>query len=498
LERGGFAFNRHAPVIILASEGASEDDHLRLLGLLNSSTACFWLKQVSHNKGNEGYQSGFKSQAWERFYEFTGTKLQEFPLPEGEPLERARRLDSLAQELAATAPHAIADSGVPKRDTLASARARWESIRAEMTAIQEELDWEVYRLYGVLDDDLTYAGDDLPGLALGERAFEIVLARKAAAGEVETQWFARHRSTPLTEIPAHWPAAYRDLVARRIAVIESHPLLHLIERPDCKRRWASRTWEDMQREALTDWVLDRLEAAELWRDEHGPRVLSVAQLADLVRSDSDLRDVLALLTGRPELDLTAELSRIVKDEAVPYLAAHRYKESGLRKRAEWEHTWDLQRREDAGEQIGEIAVPPKYSSGDFRTTAIWRHRGKLDVPKERFISYPEAGRDGDPTTVLGWAGWDQLAQAQALARVILDRTQQEGWGAGRLLPLLAGLAELEPWLHQWHGEPDAVYGGSPAAFYTTFLNDQLQAHGLTRAQLAGWRPVSGRGARSDR
>ena len=38
----------------------------------------------------------------------------------------------------------------------------------------------------------------------------------------------RHRSTPLTEVPCTWPAAYRDLVNRRIRLIEEHPLLHLI------------------------------------------------------------------------------------------------------------------------------------------------------------------------------------------------------------------------------------------------------------------------------
>ena len=46
-----------------------------------------------------------------------------------------------------------------------------------MIAVQEELDWEVYRLYGLIDEDLTYGADDLPGLALGERAFEIALAK---------------------------------------------------------------------------------------------------------------------------------------------------------------------------------------------------------------------------------------------------------------------------------------------------------------------------------
>ena len=53
LDRGGKVFNRSAPVIKLP-EGATEDDHLALLGVLNSSTACFWLKQNSHNKGNGG------------------------------------------------------------------------------------------------------------------------------------------------------------------------------------------------------------------------------------------------------------------------------------------------------------------------------------------------------------------------------------------------------------------------------------------------------------
>src|SRR5690606_9304845 len=51
LDRDGNAFNRSAPVIKLP-ESASEEDHLYLLGLLNSSTACFWLKMVSHNKGS--------------------------------------------------------------------------------------------------------------------------------------------------------------------------------------------------------------------------------------------------------------------------------------------------------------------------------------------------------------------------------------------------------------------------------------------------------------
>src|SRR5699024_2405674 len=69
LDRGGKVFKQSAPVIKLP-EGASEDEHLDLLGVLNSSTACFWLKQNSHNKGNGGIGGGIGDEAWEPRYEF--------------------------------------------------------------------------------------------------------------------------------------------------------------------------------------------------------------------------------------------------------------------------------------------------------------------------------------------------------------------------------------------------------------------------------------------
>src|SRR5690606_7634450 len=121
LDRGGKVFNRSAPVIKLP-EGATEDEHLRLLGVLNSSTACFWLKQVSHNKGRPGAEQAGADEPWEHRFEFTGTKLQEFPLPEDAPVERARRLDGLAQELATVTPKAVAEVGVPTREALNEAR----------------------------------------------------------------------------------------------------------------------------------------------------------------------------------------------------------------------------------------------------------------------------------------------------------------------------------------------------------------------------------------
>jgi hypothetical protein len=484
LDRGGKVFNRTAPVIKLP-ENAAEADHLALLGLLNSSTACFWLKQISHSRGSTVDSHGARQSTvpWEDFYEFTGTKLQEFPVPARSPVTRARQLDGLASKLSAKRPAAVCRLGLPTKAAIGAARESYDLTRAEMIAAQEELDWEVYRLYGLLDKDLTAPPDAVPELNLGERAFEIVLARKMAAGTAETQWFVRHGSTPITEVPAHWPAAYRSIVERRIQVIEERSDIALIERPECKRRWASTPWEVQEKDALRDWLLDRLEAKALWREPGRARPLSVAQLAGRIGPDAEFRDVLALYCGRDDYDLTAELVSLADDEAVPYLATDRYKESGLRKRAQWERTWDLQRREDKGEQFGPIPVPPKYVGADFTRQSYWRNRGKLDVPKERFILYPKAGRDADKTPVIGWAGWNHLDQAQALATLYIDRKTDEGWPADRLLPLLAGLVELEPWLHQWYADPVTGYPGSPAAFYTALINTELSALGFGRGDL---------------
>nr|WP_308295889.1 BREX-2 system adenine-specific DNA-methyltransferase PglX [Streptomyces sp. ISL-96] len=499
-DRGERVFNRHAPVIKLP-EAAGESEHLELLGVLNSSTACFWLKQVSHNKGNEGYQSGIKTEMWERFYEFTGTKLQEFPLPEHLPLALGCALDALAQQLGDHQPSAVAEGGAPSRAALDAARAEHTRTRQRLIALQEELDWQIYGSYGLLAEtsrvtDPSLAPTTIPEVALGERAFEIVLARKMARGEAETAWFERHGSTPITVVPARWPDWYREIVQTRIDIIESRKDIALIERPDCKRRWASEPWEKKEKAALRNWLLDRTEGAELWyglRDGmKQPRALTISQLADVLRDDADFNSVALLYAadhmGKPDLPLADVLAEIADDEHVPYLAAMRYKDSGLRNREQWEQVWELQREEDrTGERL-DIPLPPKYKGADFQKHSYWSHRGKLDVPKERFISYPEASPDADSTVLLGWAGWDHKDQAQALFNLVDDRTNQAGWGTDRITPLLAGLLEVMPWVRQWHGEYDEEWEGVPADEYQAYFEELCAKHQVSEADLRAWRP----------
>jgi hypothetical protein len=503
LDRGGKVFGRSAPVIKLP-EGASEEEHLELLGVLNSSTACFWLKQVSQAKGGDPIgDKGARVSAsgWDDRYEFTGTKLEQFPLPAELPLAYGTVLDSLAQQVAAMTPASVVKAwlgnpaGAPALGaSLKDAEDEWVRLRARMVFEQEELDWAAYGLYGLLDENLTFgepsAGAGRDGysrwLDLGERAFEIALARRVRAGEEESAWFERHRSLPITDLPERWDDDYRKVVERRLELIESDPSIRLLEKPEFKRRWATTPWEVQLKAALEAAILDRLEAPEIWRDEQGPVLRSVAEVADLLRTDEVLKELVAVYVGTAEPDLGKVLGTLIESEAVPFLAAYRYKPSGLEKLRVWQQTWELQRREDAGEKV-DIAVPPKYGQADFRKPAFWKARGKLDVPKERFIAYPGVTREGDSTPVLGWAGWDHRDQALALGR---DLPVQDMLGADddALTPLVAGLVELEPWLKQWYAEEDPVYGISPAAVVGELIDQYLVRLEKTREQVTEWTP----------
>jgi hypothetical protein len=221
---------------------------------------------------------------------------------------------------------------------------------------------------------------------------------------------------------------------------------------------------------------------------------STARLAAEARTDPDFVQVAQLYSGRDDVDIAALVAVLVRDEAVPYLAALRYTDSGMRKYAQWLETWKLQRREDAGEDVGTIPVPPKYVKADFQGVA-WEHRGKLDVPKERFISYPGAERETDPSLVVGWAGWDHLVRARALATWYLQ-AKRDGRDRDHLKPLLAGLAELVPWLKQWYDDPNPDPAlDRPGSQIAALLDAELRALHLTADDLADAPPVPTRRGR---
>lgn len=363
-----------------------------------------------------------------------------------------------------------------------------------MIALQEEIDWQVYSLYKLHAEDLRASEDpessDIPALALGERAFEIVLARRVAAGEVSDDWFKRHRSTPITEIPERWPADYRVIVQKRIDAIESNRAIGMIERPEYKRRWATEGWDTMRQKALRTWLLDQIEDRAYWFDANGnPTVTALARLAEDLSADEDFASVAELYA--PRQDLVRTVRELLSEEHVPFVSALRYKPVGLKKRADWEQVWDLQREEDAAPdepatwRVRErIPVPPKYTSADFLKPSYWRARGKLDVPRERFVSYGTV--NAQSPDLYGWAGWDHLEQALALASYI----QQAGLGDDELVPYLTGLLELQPWLEQWYGEYDPEFGASPAAEILAFRQQKQGELRLADDVLRAWRPAA--------
>lgn len=534
LAGSGYAFKQTAPVINLRDD-RSVNDHLKLVGLLNSSTAAFWFKQVCHNKGSTVDQHGARQRTspFEDFYAFNSSKVQQFPLASSSPLDIASQLHKAAGCLTAGSPAEWLNvlgathlgAHIPEK------HAEWEQLRQRMIALQEELDWECYRLYALLDQDLTYRQEP-PPIQLGQRAFELVMARRMATGELETTWFARHGSTPVTELPCHWPEDYKRLVRRRIEVIETDPNIRLIEQPEYKRRWNTEPWEEQLKRSLRSWLLDRLESyfdLDGRMNEAGTptarldvALVSTARLTDLAGKDEEFMRVAELYRGDPAFNLRRLVDELVLDESVPLLPVLRYKDTGLRKRTEWETTWELQRREDAidartrlpeehperltereaqilkQQEVGDIPVPPKYAGADFQENNYWRLRGKLDVPKERWVRFPHCeSPDGAP--LIAWAGYDHLQLAQAISAYFVEVQERLGGREDpRLVPLLACLVEVLPWLKQWHNEVHPEYGMGMGDYFEGFIQEEARQMGKTLEQIRAWEPPVRAGRRTRR
>jgi len=477
---------------IQLSATMSRDEQLQLLAVLNSSLAEFWFKQVMQRKSNDKGRGSGEEERDPR-YSRDATKLGKFPVDGDCNLAifavEMRRVVAIRQ---LCRPSRVVQNIQDLAGRLDTAGSEFSALAPRLIAIQEELDWSVYAAYGLTSGEVVGGAVSTPPLQLGERAFEIVLARRMAAGEAESSWFVRHGSMPITDLPASWPPAYKELVERRIELIETDRNIGLIEGPEHKRRWLAKPWERQVEEVLRRWLLDRLESPRYWSE---PAALtSTTRLAAEARTDPDFVQVAQLYAGQEDVDIAALVAELAKAEAVPYLAALRYTDSGMRKHKQWLETWDLQRREDAGEDVGTIPVPPKYVKADFQGVA-WEHRGKLDVPKERFISYPGAERETDRSLVVGWAGWDHLTRARALATWYLQ-ARRDGRDHEHLKPILTGLAELVPWLKQWYDDPNPDPALDRAGSQIAALVDaELRALQLTVDDLAGWQPVPTRRGR---
>jgi hypothetical protein len=153
------------------------------------------------------------------------------------------------------------------------------------------------------------------------------MARRVAAGELESTWFQRHGSKPITDLPDHWPEDYRQLVERRIALIEHDTYINRIERHEYKRRWNTEPWEEQERRALRNWLLDRLEDGRYWQE---PSLQTTRTLANKAQLDADFLQVAELYRGHAGFDVHALVAELVEAESIPFLPVLRYKPSGVR------------------------------------------------------------------------------------------------------------------------------------------------------------------------
>jgi type I restriction-modification system DNA methylase subunit len=481
--------------------------HYYLLGILNSSVACFWLKQVSQQKQmTAGDGVRIESQA-KVPYSFSATQLRQLPMPcPDENPAIAKTISDLAAEATNVAKEIVNDSPINLVDKIAREGGSFAALESEresrqrarkerLVALQENIDVLAYKLFGLTEIDIPSEFDGIANA--GERPFEIKSKKNLDGFSVATG------------IPRTWPKAQQTQWELMLEEIEENPSIRLIEDPHYKRRWIGRQGKynldakkDQLLSACTAWLLMRIESlfdidgrlggVHVHSNRIEVGLISVSAIADIVSSDESFMKIASRLKGDTAFDVAGLVEELARLDSVPLLPVCRFKESGLRKRGEWEKTWLIQRQEDKDNRIGTGSAPPYYEQKDYTSetgTRFWSLRGKLDVPKERWISFPHCeGPDG--TLVICWAGYDHLQQAQAISAYYV-RVQTEFGGSDdpRLIPLLASLIELLPWLKQWHNEPNANFDGLRMGdYFEGFVNEEARNLGKTLAEIKAWVP----------
>jgi hypothetical protein len=433
-----------------------QDTYLPIVAVLNTNSICFYLKQVSYNKG-----SG-EDPVRDR-YQITGAVLGQIPLPKDYEVGKAGRfqiLTTLAEKMTSLAEqvstlnmekvfeqssevyygwNSMLDGYVPPhpdlppvfstarelrtaRDRLIALR---HDIRGRMIFLQEEMDWLAYEMYGLLkgkaplaEDFLNRSEYEAARLELGQRPFEI--AGKGYQGD----WPKGYKPVPLPEI-------LRPLTEERIAIMKANPDIALLEDPLYKRRWVPPDYAQEFRDAAAWWLAEKLE----YTLEKAGRPLSLREWVKMLERDERVNATLEVLTDSPLPDLEDELLKIIRANAVPNRPEHYLKLSGLRKLY-------------AGKDTDRI---PEFSSEDFIDSTAWKLRGKLNIPRERFIHYAEFDHNWREVDIpesggpwFGWAGWDAARRADALA-TLLDRANRAGWEIHfRQCGLRAALRDLLP------------------------------------------------------
>jgi hypothetical protein len=268
------------------------------------------------------------------------------------------------------------------KERFANAVTFRDQLRAEMIALQEEMDWLVYSAYGLVASDYAAVQTQAEPAPLdqAQRPFRLW---DAAQGD-----FAK----AVALIPANWSKTRRALWEARLTVIRDNEHIHRIEQPVYKRRWdeqwkVSNSWMAgpvAYAQELVDafrwWLAEKAEwylenkagggpleigawTAALWKDKRIEAAWPVIAEAVLTVErwkfeNAENKD------GKKEPKLadtyeafTKFFKETVQDECVP---------DGIPPAIAWD----------------ELAAQKKWTTSQLKKAQAVR--GKLNVPRERF------------------------------------------------------------------------------------------------------------------
>jgi hypothetical protein len=296
-----------------------------------------------------------------------------------------------------------------------------------------------------------------------------------------------------------------DVITSRLALTDDENALQLLESPENKRRWPPIDWNSETEQARRHSILGAIE--DFFASRKAP--VSVRSISGAIAQDPEMRRSIEMACVAQKMDLEEMIGSLLKSQSVASSCAQRFTSSGSEKRRVWEAVWHAQRLQDNGE-AGPTLAPPPYCKEDFSDTEdAWQHRGKLDVPKERFVAYPTAtpppGSSGAAGLVFGWAGWTHLEQLQAAIALwqdewaehgnkLVPRATREALEVGapaaaldqatrtKLLPILQTMVDLLVWVRQWHNDD-----GETADEFDSYVDEQCRLVEMSREQVHLWR-----------
>lgn len=406
LDTGGVLFHQTAQMVKLKDSATIDDYHL-VAGLLNSSSSLFWLKRLCFNKGAGADEKR------DRFV-YAGGKVKQLAIPQdieqhlqGKQNVAAGRLLRLSRQTWGTG-HAMPALALKKvyemsgeaycdwsaslpghvppaeslgspfqseqtlRESIMAATSLREEARAEMIALQEEMDWLVYAMYGLIEANHPAVGVDapesVPALLREQRPFVLW---QQAEGDIDAA---------CELIPADWPDDRKGLWRARLECIRDNEHIQRIEQPVYKRRWDEQwkvktRWEcgqvayDAEFVEAFDWWLS--EKAEWWLEHEaagGP--VGIAEWAAALGNDTRVKAAWPVVQEA--------IQRLGKKDSFDRHFRNLAKSQSVPDDIPWAVPWD------------ELEKKRKIPD------AVKRIRGKLNVPRERF----RTTGDGDYV----WAG----------------------------------------------------------------------------------------------